>query len=132
VRTRRLRFFRLRQWLMIAAVGAAVTVIVSMSYVRSLGAGPDVEHARAMALVALTASSAGITLSLSRLRTPAAWAMVGGTLALSLLFVQIPLLAAFLHLRPLHLDDWLLALAGGLLASLLSALTLLPAPFRIK
>ena len=132
VRTRRLRFFSLRQWLMIAAVGAAVTVIVSVSYVRSLGAGFDVEHARAMALVALTAASAGITLNLSRLRTPAAWAMVGGTLALSLLFVQIPLLAAFLHLRPLHLDDWLLALAGGLLASLLSALTLLPAPFRIK
>ena len=129
VRTRRLRFFSLQQWLMIAAVGAAVTVIVSMSYLRSLGAGLDVEHARAMALVALTAASAGITLNLSRLRTPAAWVMVGGTLALSALFVQTPLLAAFLHLRPLHLDDWLLALAGGLLASLLSTFTSQRAPF---
>jgi len=129
VRTRRLRFFSLQQWLMIAAVGGAVTVIVSMSYLRSLGAGLDVEHARAMALVALTAASAGITLNLSRLRTPAAWVMVGGTLGLSVLFVQTPLLAAFLHLRPLHLDDWLLALAGGLLASLLSTFTSRRTPF---
>ena len=82
-----------------------------------------------MALVALTAASAGITLNLSRLRTPAAWVMVGGTLALSALFVQTPLLAAFLHLRPLHLDDWLLALAGGLLASLLSTFTSQRTPF---
>jgi Ca2+-transporting ATPase len=129
VRTRRLRFFSLQQWLMIAAVGGAVTVIVSMSYLRSLGAGFDVEHARAMALVALTAASAGITLNLSRLRTTAAWVMVGGTLVLSALFVQTPLLAAFLHLRPLHLDDWLLALAGGLLASLLSTFTSQRTPF---
>jgi Ca2+-transporting ATPase len=49
--------------------------------------------------------------------------MVGGTLALSVLFVQTPPLAAFLHLRPLHADDWLLAIAGGLIASLLSAIT---------
>ena len=46
-----------------------------------------------------------------------------GTIALSVLFVQTPLLAAFLHLKPLHGDDWLLAIAGGLIASLLSAIT---------
>ena len=129
VRSRRLRFFSMQQWIVIAAVGMGVTAIVSMSYLRSLGAGMDVEHARAMAMVALTAASAGITLNLSRLRTLAAWIMVGGTLALSILFVQTPFLAAFLHLRPLHLDDWLLALAGGLVASLLSALSSLPTLF---
>lgn len=121
VRSRRLRFFSLKQWFVIVAVGMAVTAIVSMSYLRSLGAGMDVEHARAMALVALTAASAGITLNLSRLRTLAAWVMVGGTLMLSVLLVQTPGLAALLHLRPLHFDDWLLALAGGLVASLLTA-----------
>jgi Ca2+-transporting ATPase len=122
-RSRQLRFFNLPQWLTIAAVGAAVTAMVTFSYLRSLGAGLDVEHARAMALVVLTVASAGITVNLSRLRTPAAWILVGGTLALSVLFVQTPLLAAFLHLKPLHVDDWLLAVAGGLMASLLSAIT---------
>jgi Ca2+-transporting ATPase len=48
---------------------------------------------------------------------------------LSVLLVQTPLLAAFLHLRPLHLDDWLLALAGGLLASLLSTFASRRTPF---
>ena len=122
-RNRRLRFFSLPQWFTIAAVGIAVTVIVTFSYLRSLGAGLDVEHARAMALVVLTVASAGITANLSRLRTRTAWLMVGGTIALSVLFVQTPLLAAFLHLKPLHGDDWLLAIAGGLIASLLSAIT---------
>jgi len=122
-RNRRLRFFSLPQWFTIAAVGIAVTAIVTFSYLRSLGAGLDVEHARAMALVVLTVASAGITANLSRLRTRAAWLMVGGTIALSVLFVQTPLLAAFLHLKPLHGDDWLLAIVGGLIVSLLSAIT---------
>ncbi|HJW80638.1 MAG TPA: cation-transporting P-type ATPase [Acidiferrobacterales bacterium] len=122
-RSRQLRFFNRPQWFTIAAVGAALTAMVTFSYLRSLGAGLDVEHARAMALVALTVASAGITANLSRLRTRAAWLLVGGTIALSVLFVQTPLLAAFLHLKPLHGDDWLLAIAGGLIASLLSAIT---------
>lgn len=122
-RSRQLRFFNLPQWFTIAAVGTAVTAMVTFSYLRSLGAGLDVEHARAMALVVLTVASAGITASLSRLRSRTAWIMVGATLALSVLFVQTPLLAAFLHLRPLHADDWLLATAGGLMAALLSAIT---------
>jgi Ca2+-transporting ATPase len=121
-RHRRLQFFNWPQWFTIVAVGTAVTAIVTFSYLRSLGAGLDVEHARAMALVALTVASAGITANLSRLRTRVAWIMVGGTIALSVLFVQTPRLADFLHLKPLHADDWLLAIAGGLLASLLSAI----------
>jgi Ca2+-transporting ATPase len=34
--------------------------------------------------------------------------------------VQVPVLSAFLHLKPLHLDDWLLAIAGGALTVLLA------------
>lgn len=40
------------------------------------GAGYDVEHARAMALAALTIASAGITAVLSRLRSRMAWCIV--------------------------------------------------------
>jgi Ca2+-transporting ATPase len=120
-RERTLRFFGRAQWLTIVAVGAVITGVVTFSYVRSLGDGYDVEHARAMALVALTAASAGITGSLSRLGSVAARIMVFGTLALSLLLVQTPSLAALLHLEPLHPGDWMLAIGGGLLAAVLSA-----------
>jgi Ca2+-transporting ATPase len=119
-RRMRLRFFNRVQWLTIVAVGTLVTAVVTTSYLRSLGTGYDVEHARAMALVALTTASAGITANLSRLRTWAARVMVIGTIALSLLLVQIRAVAAPLHLAPLHADDWMLAIGGGLLASLLS------------
>jgi Ca2+-transporting ATPase len=74
-----------------------------------------------MALVALAAASAGITASLTRLRGAAARLTVAATLALAVLLVQTPLIARLLHLRPLHADDWLLAVGGGLLATLVLA-----------
>jgi Ca2+-transporting ATPase len=117
------RFYSRAQWGAIVAVGAMVTAVVMFSYLRSLGAGYDVEHARAMALVALTVASAAITAGLSRLRGRAARILVLATVASSLLFVQTPALASFLHLRPLHLDDWLLAIGGGLPASALLVVT---------
>jgi P-type Ca2+ transporter type 2C len=120
-RNARLRFFSRRQWLMIVGVGILVTAVVAASYLHSLGAGYNVEHARAMAMVALTTASAGITASLSQLRSHAARIVVAGTMALSFLLVQTPALAMLLHLKPLHADDWMLAIGGGLLASLLSA-----------
>ena len=120
-RAGRLRFFNRTQWLTIAAVAILVTVGITVTYLRSLGAGYDIEHARAMALVLLTAASAGITACLSGLRSYAARGMVLGTMALSVLLVQTPALATLLHLKPLHSDDWLLAVSGGLLAALLSA-----------
>ena len=97
-----------------------MTVVVTVSFLRSLGPGYDVDHARAMALVALTTASASITVSLSRLRSRAAKTMVAGTLLMSVVLVQTPSVASLLHLKPLHLDDWMLAIGGGVLASLLS------------
>ena len=118
-RSARLVFFERGQWLAILAVGIVVTLFVGGSYLRGLGAGYDVEHARAVAMVVLTTASAGITASLTRLRGRAARIAVAATIALSLLLVQTPGLSDLLHLKPLHVDDWLLAIAGGLLASLL-------------
>jgi Ca2+-transporting ATPase len=124
------RFFGRRDWLAIALVGAAVTGVLLAGYVRSLGAGYDVEHARAMALVALATASAGIAAWLTRLRGAAARAVVAATLLAMFALVQIPVLARLLHLRPLHLDDWALATGGGLIAVLLlaSASVRRPAP----
>lgn len=117
-----LRFFDRLQWLFIIFTSIAVAGVVMVSYIRSLGAGYDVAHARAMALVALTMASAGITVALTRLRGRPAKLVVASTVLLSLFLVQVPALANYLHLRPLHADDWLVAAAGGLLATMLSTL----------
>jgi Ca2+-transporting ATPase len=122
-RDRRARFFSRGQWIMILGVGMLVTAVVAATYIRSLGADLDVEHARAMAMVALSVASAGITAGLSGLRGRMARILVLATLVLSLVLVQVPSLAALLHLRPLHLEDWVLALAGGLVAAALAAVT---------
>lgn len=111
------RFFSWRQWCTIAAVGALVTILVVTGYIRSLGDGGNVLHARAMALAHLTFASAAVTAVLSGLRTWIARSIAGGTVALTLVLVQMPWLAALLHVQPLHLDDWMRAVLGSLLAA---------------
>jgi hypothetical protein len=93
-----------------------LTAVVAMAYGRSLGDDGRVAHGRAMALVSLTFASATIAAVLTRLRTRVSRVIVGGTIALSVLLVQTPALAARLHVEPLHLDDWAVAIVGGLAA----------------
>jgi len=120
-----MQFFDRGQWLAIILAGTVITLVVMVSYVRSLGAGYDVEHARAMALVSLTVASAGITAALSSLRGHLARLLVALTLLSSIILVQVPWLAALLHLKPLHVDDWLIAISGGLVAALIPLVALL-------
>jgi len=116
---RQARFFSARDWSLVVTTGILITVLVATGYLWSLGSGRDVAHARAMALAALTLSSAVVTAGLSRLRTRAARVIVGGTVALSVILIQVPAPARLLHLTPLHLDDWAMAGAGALAAALL-------------
>lgn len=113
-RTGRLRFFDAPEWIIICAVGMAVTVFIAMGYVRSLGPAGDVEHARSMAMVMLITASATITAGLTGLKTRSSAIVVAAALASAGLLVQIPTMAELLHLSPLHADDWLLAGAAGL------------------
>ncbi|HYE37305.1 HAD-IC family P-type ATPase [Methylocaldum sp.] len=110
------RFFSGGEWFLIAIIGALITALILWTYDRSLLPGGNVEHARAMAMVALTCASAAATAVLSRLRTKSAWLMVVVTVGSSLVLVQTPWLAAHLSLQPLHRDDWLIAMFGGLLS----------------
>jgi Ca2+-transporting ATPase len=59
---------------------------------------------------------------LSRLRGATAGIVVLATLASALVLVQIPELAQLLHLRPLHLDDWAIAIGAGVLVALITIL----------
>ena len=117
-RSAAIRFFSPRQWLVVAVVGLLLALMVMLGYQRSLGAGREVEHARAMALVALVIGGAALSAGLSGLRTPVSRVVSAATLASALLFVQWPPLAALLHLAPLDLDDWALAALGGCGAAL--------------
>ncbi|ACL71252.1 cation-translocating P-type ATPase [Thioalkalivibrio sulfidiphilus] len=115
----RARFFDNMQWMTIVVVGAVVTLLVLGTYIRSLGADYAVDHARTMALLVLIMAGAGITGALSRMRGLMAWVMVVGPPLLSAVFIYTPALRVLLHLHPLHWDDWLIALGGGLLAAVL-------------
>ena len=67
--------FTLFEWLAIVTVGAVITAMMIVGYIRSFQAG-QVEHGRAMALAVLTLSSAAITAVLSGLRTTASRTVV--------------------------------------------------------
>lgn len=113
------RFFSLFQWLMIISTGVVIAVLVSAGYLRSLEGIRNVDHGRAMALATLTSASAFITAALSRLRSRLACLMCIGTLVSSYILIQTPKLDTLLHMTPLHWDDWVLALLGGLSVALI-------------
>ncbi len=118
----KVQFFDRREWTLIAIVGTLVSIMIVVGYARSLGIGQDIEHARTMALAALIIASATITAGLSRLRSRNAIVAVVVTVTSAVILSQIPSIATLLHLRPLHVDDWLIAGFGGLLAGSLAAL----------
>jgi P-type Ca2+ transporter type 2C len=113
-RRRAVQFFSRLEWLLIGVVGALMTILVTVGYLRSFATG-DVDHGRAMALAVLTLSSATLTAALSRFRTTASRVIVAGSMGLSLVLTQVPSLASALHLEPLHADDWAIAGIGSLL-----------------
>ncbi len=120
------RFFSRREWATIGMVGGLLTALVAGGYLRSAEGG-NVEHGRAIALMTLTLASGAVTALLSRLRTLTAWLISSGTVTLSIVLIQTPMLARGLHVQPLHLDDWGATVAGLLIASL--PFLLKPRPF---
>jgi P-type Ca2+ transporter type 2C len=102
-----------------ALIGSLVSVAVVGSYLHALGADRDVEHARAMGLGVLLASSAGIASGLTGLHSAAARWPVGATLMSLGVLIQVPGVSEWLNLRPLHVDDWLLVLTAFALVWLL-------------
>jgi hypothetical protein len=73
-----------------------------------------------MAVATVTFASAALTARLSGLRTRAARAIAAATTGSTIVMIQTPLLAGVLHLEPLDLMDWSVAIAASLLAAALS------------
>jgi len=114
-RRRAEHFFSSIETARIVATGLAVTTLVIAGFVRGLQEG-GAEHGRAVALAALTTSGTAVMLALTRLRTrPARVIAALGTL-LSVALIQIPWAAERLHLMPLDLADWAIAIAGSAVA----------------
>jgi P-type Ca2+ transporter type 2C len=110
------RFFSAREWIRITVVGGLITLLVVGVYVAGVRDGRSIEQARAMALAALTCSSAVLAALLSRLRSRTARLVAAATVASAVLLVQTPALADALHLEPLGPADWVVVAVGSLLA----------------
>jgi len=110
-RRSRAAFFSRGDWLSIAGLGALLTALVVAGFERGLAV--DAAHARSFALAILVCASAGLTAALSRLRTKAARFVVAATLLATCVLLEVPAFGAYLHLSPLHAQDWGLALAAA-------------------
>ena len=121
-RSTRARFFDAREWGVVIGGGLALTALVGAGYAYSLGPGGDAGHARSMALLVLVVASAGVTVSLGRLRTLAARLVPLASLVSAGIALGVPGLAAALQLQPLHADDWMLAAAAGAVIGAVAAL----------
>jgi Ca2+-transporting ATPase len=115
-------FYGLRRWAVIVLAGGVITVATVLSYEHAFGVLRDVEHARAIALAVLTVAGATITAVLAGFGNWAARIVVVASIGSLLMLVQIPALAALVHLRPLHLQDWAIAVAAGVGSGALSLL----------
>ncbi|MGE0030342.1 MAG: cation-translocating P-type ATPase [Steroidobacteraceae bacterium] len=114
---RQARFFDGGDWTGIVASGVLVAIVLFTGYRWALQSG-GVEHARAVALVALIVAGAGAAALLTGLATRAARLITGLTLGSAVLFTQWRPAAAIVGLQPLHAEDWLVGAVGGLLAAL--------------
>ena len=114
------RVFSRREWAAIALVGGLTALVVIGAYVWNVRESGQAEHGRAMAIATLGFASAALTARLSGLRTRTARVIVAATIGSTIVMIQTPLLAGVLHLEPLHLVDWSVAVAGSLLAAALS------------
>jgi Ca2+-transporting ATPase len=121
-RGQRSAFYEPRSWAVIVLAGVAVTAAVMLGYEHALGGGLDTEHARTIGISTLVVASVTITCCLSGLKSWVARHVVAAALGSLVLFVQLPQLAALLHLRPLHLLDWMVAVGTGVLTGSLSLL----------
>lgn len=114
-------FFSASTWALLLTVGLLLAVAVSVSFVGALATGASDAEARTLALAVLIVSSVGAVMVLSRLATRTAKWTVALTLVTLPLFAHTPALAELMHLAPLSLTSWALALGAALLVALLAA-----------
>lgn len=112
------RFFGCFEWGAIALTGTGIAAAILALFVLKVEGGETPDHARSMALVALVASLAVVTLVLSRGATLAAWLVCFCSVASALAFTGFDRLAVLVHAHPLPVQDWLFAFSAGAVPAL--------------
>ncbi|MAL48188.1 MAG: haloacid dehalogenase [Methylophaga sp.] len=112
-------FFAKRHWVTIFSAGLVTTLMLFVAYLFSLGSNNDVNHARAMAMVMLIATSVAVTITLSELSSMASKIIVATTIFVSIVIVQIPSVSAVFHMSPLHITDLLICISAAVFISLI-------------
>jgi Ca2+-transporting ATPase len=113
---RRAHFFSARDWIGILGAGVLIAAALVAGFRVALASG-GIQHARAMALVALVMAWVVTAALLTGLATRSARVIAALTVLSAFLFTQWPPVAAMLGLAPLHADDWLFAATAGLAAA---------------
>ena len=113
----RVRFFALREWLLIGLVGIVASAGILGGYIFNLGESVDVPHARSMAMGCLIIAGSAITAALTRLRSRSAWIATVAPVLSAFAAIQIEPVAMVLHLSPLHPVDWAIAMVAGVIIS---------------
>lgn len=90
------------QWVEVAVVGGVLMLLVAGGFLAAVTEGSSVAQARAGALLTLSLASAALTVVLSRLGTPAARVIAAATAGLAIVLVEVPALAARMHVAPLQ------------------------------
>ncbi|MGV3590922.1 MAG: HAD-IC family P-type ATPase, partial [Gammaproteobacteria bacterium] len=119
---REARFFNRREWGVMLATGGGNAVLILLGYIWILDSGAAVEHARALVMALLALVSVTLLIVLSGLRSVAARWIAVLTLLPSLLMIQLPGLAEYLHVQPLHAADWAVVGACALLVAAVAML----------
>ena len=106
------------EWLAIGLTGGLLTLGIWIAFTGALAGGASQAHARALAMALLTLASVGTTAALGGLASHTGRAVALCTLASAALLIQVPSLAARLHLEPLDAKDWATAALIVALAAL--------------
>ncbi len=115
IRNVKIRFFTLQDWIKIMSIGIFTTCWVVFGFIWILHMNMSIEHARALSLAFLCFVSATLTLGLSEFKTWTARIIIFGTVAFSILLIQVNSISHFLNFRPLQTRDWLVVLLGSLI-----------------
>jgi Ca2+-transporting ATPase len=113
-------FFGRRGWAAILLTGAGITAATVLGYEYALAASGGVEHARSLSLAVLILASATLAAILSDLSTWPARFIVGAAVISVFVLVQVPALAAHVHLRSMYPENWAIAVLAGVATGCLS------------
>ncbi len=91
----------------ILIMGIIVTLVILVSFKRSILANDSINHARSMVLAIMSLWNVGIVYSLTKYRTFASKIISALTVLSTIAFIEVSYISERLHLSSLRKDDWI-------------------------